>query len=246
MLDEAGLARLDERVYRELHEVHEGRRLTYADEGYTRSGLRPAEQHLVQRNFPAGARVLVTGAGGGREVLALLDAGYDAHGLEPNPWLAAAGNRTLEELGHGRRLAAMPRSAMPPRGTAAAYDALVVGWTSYTLMPGRGRRTAFLRAARDHLTAAAPVLLSTWVRDDDDPHVARVARVGSAIRSLRRAPPLELGDALAPNFVHRFTGAELGAELADAGLVAVDQVLDEHLWVLARATALSGTPPPAG
>lgn len=243
LLREADLAKLDEMVYESLTEVHDGERVTYADEAYTRSGMRPAERHLVERNFPAGGRILVTGAGGGREVLALLDAGFDAYGLEPNARLVTAGNHTLESLGHGERLHLMPRSAMPPGRAAERYDALVVGWTSYTLMAGSSARIAFLRTAVSHLVADAPVLLSTWVRDERDAQAKHVALVAAKIRRVRRSREVEEGDGLAPNFVHRFTGEELGREIAAAGLTAVDQALDEHLWVVARAT--TGRRPPA-
>lgn len=214
LLGRDGLAALDEQFYAQATEPVDGGRLGYDAADWNRQGLWGWEGAAVDAHFPPGGRVVVTGAGGGREVLGLLDRGFDAVGFEPNADLVAAGRAVLVQDGHGDRLRAMERDAWP--ADAGPCDAVVVGWGSYTLIPGRERRVAFLRRLRDALPVGAPVLVSFFVRGNEATSV-RIARVANVVRRLRRAEPVEVGDGLVPNFVHGFTEAEIAAELAEAG-----------------------------
>ena len=90
LLDAERLGQLDEHFYHETREDVDGERIGYEDDRYTKRGLAGWEQGAVERHFPPGGRILVTGAGGGREVLALLALGFDAVGYEPNPRLVGA------------------------------------------------------------------------------------------------------------------------------------------------------------
>ena len=44
-----------------------------------------------------------------------------------------------------------------------------------------------------------------------------MAAVGNLLRWMLRRPPLEVGDCLAPNYVHCFTEDQLRSELCQAG-----------------------------
>jgi hypothetical protein len=208
------LARIDETHYDTLVERNEIATFSYADDHWNTSGLRPWEAAAVEQAFPAGARVVVTGAGGGREVLALLERGYDAIGYEPHPGFVAAGDDLLTRRGHPGRMRAMAREGFPD---AEPFDALLVGWGSYMLTPGRAHRMAFLRGARERMPAGAPALLSFFVRSPDERDYARLTAAANLLRRLRGLELAEIGDALRPNYVHHFTREELAAELAGAG-----------------------------
>jgi hypothetical protein len=215
LLDREALAALDERHYSSLTERGGGAAFTYSDASYNRRGLQPWEAQAVQAHFPPGGRVVVTGAGGGREVLGLLDLGFDAVGFEPHPDLVRAGAAQLAHGGHPERLHVVARDTYPAGERA---DAVVVGWGSYMLMPSRARRVAFLGAVREHVDAGAPVLVSFFVREPGGRGYAWSARIARALRrGLGRPGEVEVGDALRPNFVHFFTRPELEAELAAAG-----------------------------
>ena len=214
LLDRDALDRLDEHFYSAGRDEMDGRMFSYREQAHNRSGLHDWERVAIERHFPASGRVIVTGAGGGREVLALLERGYDAVGFEPNRTLVAAGAELLRGLGHQDRLRCCERDAFPVGGPA---DAVVVGWGSYMLIPGRERRLAFLRAARSALPAGAPLLCSFFTRPPDARYFAILAGTANAVRRLRRRESAEVGDTIAENFVHRFTRAEIERELTLGG-----------------------------
>lgn len=156
----------------------------------------------------------MTGAGGGREVLGLLEQGYDAVGYEPNFALVQAGRRLLDGLGYPDRLHELADDCFP---ADERPDAVLVGWGSHMLVVGRARRVAYLRAARAALPRGAPILLSFWVREPVQRRLNVTAAVATVVRRIVRRPPADLGDDLAPNFVHQFTAEEISGELASAG-----------------------------
>lgn len=145
-----------------LHAIDTSYSERYADEGYNRGGLWPWEQAAIDRFFAGRTRIVVTGAGGGCEVLALRKLGYDAIGFDPNAQLAAVGDRLLASEGHPGRLWCAPRDVWP--GTAGPCDGVVVGWGSYMLIQGRARRVTYLRGARACLPEGAPILVSFFAR----------------------------------------------------------------------------------
>lgn len=216
VLDRSALARLDEGYYDDAREVLDGRAFTYTEEEHNLSGLRDWEAAVVDAHFDPGGRIVVTGAGGGREVIALLERGFDPVGYEPNRTLATAGSALLDRGGHSSRLRVCERDVFPP--DVDSCDGLIIGWGSYMLIPGRDRRIAFLRAARRRVPEDAPLLCSFYVRNPDGlRYHTIVARVANVIRRIRRAEPADLGDAISNNYVHYFTRAEIEAELAAGG-----------------------------
>ena len=219
LLDPATLERLDEHFYGEGRDVERGRSFTYRDEQHNLGGLRDWEDAAIDAHFPPRARVIVTGAGGGREVIALLERGFDAIGYEPNKALVDAGAELLRRLGHGDRLRKSERDVFP--ADTGPCDAVLVGWASYMLIPSRERRLAFLRTARQALPAGAPILCSFFVRSPGVRYYSVVARTANLVRRVRRAEPVELGDTIGQNFVHRFTREEIESELADGGFRVV-------------------------
>jgi hypothetical protein len=221
---------LDDRRLAALDVAYYDRESMYQDEAYNRRGLFGWEQHAVDTYFPAGGRVTVVGAGGGREVLALLAQGFDAVGFEPHPALADFGARLTSVDGHGERVLTCPRNGWPQAAPPA--DAVVIGWGAYMLIPGRARRIAYLRAAADRLPEGGRVLLSFFPRRGTAVRFRVSARVGSAIRQLRRRPPVEVGDALVPNYVHFFTKEQATAELAEAGFRALDMAIEDYGWAV--------------
>jgi hypothetical protein len=215
LLDRATLDRLDEDFYARGQDIEDGRRFTYRDEQHNLAGLRDWEEAAIDAHFSPGARVVVTGAGGGREVIGLLERGHDAVGFEPNGALVAAGSELLRRLGHGDRLRTCARDEFP--ADAPPCDAVLVGWGSYMLIAGRPRRLAFLRAARQALPIGAPIVCSFFVRPSGTRYFTTVAATANLIRRVRRAERVELGDSIGLNFTHSFTRREIEQELAEAG-----------------------------
>jgi hypothetical protein len=234
LFDRDGLAMLDELHYETLVERTRGAAFSYDDETWNTSGLQPWEAAIVDAHFPAGGRVIVTGAGGGREVLALTQRGFDAVGYEPHPGLVRAGSAILAAHGTEGRLRASARDVFPDAEGGA--DAVLVGWSSYMLIPGRQRRVAFLRAARARLAPGAPILVSFFVRSASERDYHRVAAIANVVRRVRGAELAQVGDTLRPNFVHAFAVDEIREELAAGCFELATFHAEPYGHAVARAT----------
>ena len=218
------LARIDEVYYDNARE--------YMTESHNRKGLFAWEQAAVDHHFSGVRRIIVTSAGGGREMLALAKAGYEVAGYEPHEALACFGNRLLKEDGIEATIATCDRDTWPRE--AGEADGVIVGWSGYMLTAGRARRVAFLREAARRLPAGAPVLVSFFVVEGRDVRLRTAARIATPLRRLLRREPVTVGDSLVPMLVHFFTRDEIEAELADGGLDLVDFGAEEYGWAVGR------------
>ena len=201
----------------------------YASAEHNLSGFFAWEAPLVERHFQPGSRILVAAAGGGREVLALRKAGFDAEGFECSLPLIEASWQIFDQLGETRELIYCPPDAGP--AGPPTYGGLVVGWGAYTNIPTRQRRVSFLAALRRRALPRAPVLLSFRTRAADsrvDRFVYRFARFSQFFMRTRSAP-VEMGDHLSLSYFHSFTRDELEAELREAGFQPT-HYKDEGEW----------------
>jgi hypothetical protein len=192
---------------------------TYCNPQYNRRGLWQWESAVLERFFPKGGRVLVAGAGGGREMLALHRLGYAVDGTECNPELAAFANELLGGEGLASEVLVVPRDRGP--GAATRYDAIIVGWGAYMLIQGRQRRVVFLKSLRLLLSPGAPLLVSFYWRRSDGAYYRVVRTIANLLRRPFGREAVELGDALAPNYVHYFTEPEVARELREGGFELV-------------------------
>ena len=193
--------------------------LIYRDEGYNSQGLFGWESKAFDAHFSGCQRVLVTAAGGGREVLALRERGVEALGFECHPALVAAAQQALAH--RGQPTSAIQSCARDEWPSDEHFDGAIIGWGSYSLMRGRARRVDFLRGAAASLPKGGPVLLSFFRRSGLALQHRVALAVGNSIRRLSRRVPLEPGDGLVPNFVHQFSEAQIREELAAAGFDCV-------------------------
>jgi hypothetical protein len=219
-MDAGALAAVDERFYSTAREPLDGGAKLYTDPAHIRQGLMDWERDALLRHVTPGARLVVTGAGAGREVLGALELGLDPAGFEPHPELCAAGERVLAESGSPGRLVRCSRDVFPADSGPA--DAILVGWTSYSHIAGRERRARFLRDARAVLRPGSPLILSVWgvpARARYFRIVELATRIGTTLTAGERR---ELGDVLAPLYFHCFTRDEVEEELAAAGFRCVE------------------------
>jgi hypothetical protein len=228
VLDDGDLAVIDGRYY-------DGQ-VDYVDLAYNLSGLMPWEQRFLAVAGNDGGRVVVIGAGGGREVEPLLRSGRRVEAYEPNPRLGAFANTLLASRGFEEVVRPMERHAWPAVEPDAA--AVVIGWGALMLVPGRQRRHDLLLAARSWLVPGGHLLVSVAERRSAA-GARSVQRISSVVRRARGATPTELGDVLLPNFVHLFTRDELQDELEAAGLDVVelavaDGAADAYLYAVCR------------
>ena len=128
--------------------------------------LFPWEEAVVRDHFPAQpGRILVGGAGGGREAFALADMGYAVVAFEPSRPLVEAmaahappGARVDVRRGGYEEMAALFGSEQP-----GSFDAAILGWGSFSHLRNDRTRIATLSAFR-RLTNG-PILLSFDVPD---------------------------------------------------------------------------------
>ncbi len=228
-----------------LHEVAMRQYLVwgeYRDPEYNRSGLYPWEERVVERFFPDCRSILLTAAGGGREVLALLARGFAVEAYECSPGLVEAGNRLLEEGGRPAAIALAPPDRVP--AAAGRHDGAIVGWGAYMHVPRREARVALLRELAARLPARGPILLSFYTRPRDTPAYRTIAAVANLVRRLRFDPDrVEPGDTLAKTFDHHFTEAELRAELEAAGLELVHFARAPYPHAVARTAGEAAAEP---
>jgi hypothetical protein len=205
---------MDRRHLHALDRLYYDRAASYHGEAHNLRGLFPWEEAAVEGWFGGCRSLVVVGAGGGREVLALSRRGFEVDGYECNARLVEVAGALLPAQGCTARVLPLERDAVPP--PERRYDGLMAGWSAYMLIPGRAARIRFLRGMAALAEPGAPLLLSFFTRSADAPRFKRIAAVAGPLRRLRRAEPVDEGDDLTPNYVHRFTEAEVRREM-DAG-----------------------------
>ena len=153
-----------------------------------RSGLFDWEEEAVTRYFPAPpARILVGGAGGGREPFALLDKGYSVVAFDPAEPLARAmaaaapGDATLRA--YRGSYASMPileavAGSDEPLDLRhePPFDAAIVGWSSFSHLRSDAERVETLR--QFGAATRGPILVSYF----PDPAPADVPASGGTLR----------------------------------------------------------------
>jgi hypothetical protein len=207
------------------------------------------EEEVAAQVFPrAPSRLLVGGAGGGREALAWAEAGYEVVAFEPAPALAqsmaaAIDGRAVRPL--VGRYEDLPRASEVASGrdvdvtTLGPYGAAIFGWASYSHVRGRAARVSALR--RMAALTSGPVVLSFYVHARLDLQRARLSS------RLARAIGLKpTGDAFSPEigYYHWSTREEIESEIAEAGLDIVASSYDDNdgrwPWIAARRRAPTG------
>jgi hypothetical protein len=222
---------------RALDEAHYRRVAMYTAPDWNERGLFDWERDLVTEHVPAGARIAVLAAGGGREVLALRNIGYEAVGFESHPELAASARAFLAHRGFSDAAHHVPRDSFPR--DAGDFAAVIVGWGAYSLIHGRDRRVQLLSQIRGHIDPGAPVLVSYFRRQDDYREARLTRRLANGLRKVTRRPGIELGDTLSPNLVHVFTDSEIIDEARAAGFdVKTSQVTKIDEVHVTQAAAL--------
>jgi hypothetical protein len=169
-----------------------GRSRTYAPGGTLFAlGLQPWEQELLAPPFPPAGRVLLGGAGGGREAIALLDRGYDVIAFDPADDLVRAGAPAVAERGGTLLRASYDDVVRAASGAAspltehldAPIDGVLFGWGSLSHVIADADRLALLRAVRS-LAPRAPVALSFDEPVETEPSESGAARARRALRRI--------------------------------------------------------------
>ena len=186
---------------------------SFAEESYVNSGLFIWEREAICRYFPPGGRILVAAAGAGREMIALARAGFLVDGFDCCAPLVECGRNELMKQGIDAKLEYVPPSTVP--GCDGHYDAVLVGFSGYMYIAGRDRRIRFLRDLCRFLNPGAPLMVS-FTEGSSGRRRVWTARIGTAVRRLRLAKPVEEGDWLQTGFQHHFVRQQIFSEMREA------------------------------
>jgi SAM-dependent methyltransferase len=203
-------------------------------------GLSPWEQNFYGRFLEPGSSLLFVGAGSGREVLALVDAGHRVEAIELSSRSAGRGRRILADRGlHVTIHTAAIEDWTPP----GRYDAIVFSWYCYSYIPVAKRRVEILAKLREHLLPGGRILISylAYAYHGGDPRpMSIVAWLTRLTRSDWRPEPGDNMVAIVGSvrFQHAFRPGEIDAEALAAGLrVVCHETTPDALLVLERSAS---------
>jgi hypothetical protein len=198
---------------------------TFGTDEHNRRGLFGWERTAVEKFFPPRSKVVIAGAGGGREAVALVEQGFEVVAFDPDEMLIEKCRRRLAaaEAQKLMLLTAAPNAV--PALAPASFDAGIVGWGALGHLTSKGVRADFLRAFAALLKPEAPALFSFHLRPAQsraDSLRYAIAR-GVAAATFGRRP--ERGDRFriesTAYFLHLFTQEEAKAEIEASGFSVV-------------------------
>lgn len=190
-------------------------------------GLSSWESQLLQHpDVPRQGKVLLGGAGGGRELQALGKMGYSVFAFEPVEPLFRGAKQVASCFPDSdcvrasfADLALAARGLGPLAAAPAPFDLIYFGWGSFTHLTRFEEQLETLRSAR-RLAPQAPVVLSFWLYRA--PPSSRAERLRQRLRGALRwagvePPPPGLVFHPGPGFGYRFTRDEIEALAERAG-----------------------------
>lgn len=121
------------------------------------AGLSPAEQHFYGRFLRPRARVLLAGAGTGRDLIALHLLGHDVTGLEPVAEVVDLARGHLDRRGISMTVDVGLIESGELRGP---YDAVIFSNGCFSLLQDSAVRIATLRRVAAHLAPGGRVIVS--------------------------------------------------------------------------------------
>ena len=195
-------------------------------------GLMDWEDRFLDRmGLGEGAHILLGGAGGGRELVALAARGYRVTAFEPSPRLAAdlareASSRpgTVALMAGYDDLIDAVQGTGPLAGLkeGGPFDAVMLGWGSFAHVLGESKRRGVLMATRA-LAPEAPLLLSYLPPTTGSGNAVgpRTAQFRGMLKRLGAPAVVDPGDHFIPwaGFHHEMTPADIEALAVSTGYV---------------------------
>lgn len=165
VLSHEGVAHLNKLIYE-------------AKKGHSNKGLFKWEKEWFENDLPTPpARLLIGGAGSGREVKSLIKKGYQIVAFDPVGWCVENAKREILEKNCIDYLTGAYEELLFKNSANSAmnhtvhthgpYDAVILGWGSFTHICDVDKRLALLLKIKE-LCPQGPVLLSFWLKDDSE------------------------------------------------------------------------------
>ncbi len=170
----------------------------------------------------------MAGAGTGRDVLPLLEAGHEVTALDITP-------RALEflvgrALARGLKVKTLQASIVDATLPARALDVVLFSWFCFGYLRGAAERGRALALTLPALRPGGRILLSYPTRRDSDPAAARPSMLGRGVARLLGGIEPERGDQFVVSgtarepgvfFSHSFAPHEIEEDADRAGLTVV-------------------------
>lgn len=207
------------------------------------TGLIAWELHLLDRLEIRSGRMLVLGAGRGREMIALARRGLTVVGVEINENAIRAGSRLAMEAGVQARFHRADFLRLPYK--PASFDYMLLSSIMYSATPGLLHRQAWLRNMLHVLSPGGLVILSFEARHHPRSRLGRLRlRLTQALARLPGAnPDYQPGDACEQpgHFIHVFEDEqEILREFAGAGVFIHEINWNEGIVVVAAPPPVPG------
>lgn len=187
------------------------------------------DRFLTLMGLEKDAHILLGGAGGGRELVALTARGYKVTAFEPSPPLAADLAReaktrpgTVALTGGYDDLVDAVKGQGPLAGLkeSGRFDAVILGWRSFAHVLGDAKRRAVLMATRT-LAPEAPLLLSYLPPSTSGSNTVgpRTAQFRGMLKRLGAPAAADPGDHFVPwaGFHHEMTPSDIEALAVSTG-----------------------------
>jgi SAM-dependent methyltransferase len=183
-------------------------------------GLFQWEEFLVERFVNTGDRILVVGAGTGRDLIALGARGYEVCGVDPAPIAVAIAQAACRRRGIAAQLI---DGYFEDVSLPGPFDVIVFSYLCYGLIPESRRRIDVLRKAKSTLRAGGRILISCVGQRERRRHrLFEIVKIGTKLRRSDWQP--EDGDVLYPlsgarfHYEHSFVPGEIETEAQKAEL----------------------------
>lgn len=179
------------------------------------------EQEALQRHGIAAGRMLVLGAGVGREAIALAQRGFAVAGLEVNGTALHVATRTARTMQVPAFFVQGDFHHLP--FVRKQFEYIIMSGIMYSSIPGRLRRQTWLQELAGQLVPGGVLILNFLI---DRSPLSRTRRISEGINRLLVTlpganPSYQAGDGCAQgHFLHAFQDEdEIRQELAEAGAV---------------------------
>ena len=186
-------------------------RTSFGSEEHNLNGLWDWEKAAFGQCFSGCKSVLVAGAGGGREVIALASMGHNVSGFDASEDLIRDCLNNVRKVGVTATIQFAPPGEVP--SGHRVHDALVIGRGVYHHIPGRRNRIRFLTACREQIKDDSPVFLGDFLIRTNARH---------RLTAFSPTNTVERGDSIGFSFFHYFTHDEIRRELDLAGFELVE------------------------
>ncbi|MDF1862889.1 MAG: class I SAM-dependent methyltransferase [Verrucomicrobiales bacterium] len=194
-------------------------------------------------DLPAGSRILVVGAGGGREIRALRSMGFEVFGLEFDIDLATETREMLATVPgcESVEILSPPRFEVPKAD--GAFDVILIARYYLSLVHGRDQRTHFLSELRPLLKEDGILAADYFIRPENQKSAGAMAfriqvPIANFLRVFLRGKNewIETGDHLDPGvplFHHHYTTEEIESELIVGGFETLTRDSTWFGWSIA-------------